>query len=819
MIMIKTYFKTAIRSLLKNKVFTLIHISGLAIGISASLVIYLLVSFHLGFDKFEKDKDRIFRVVSNFNFSGEEFHNSGVTSPMGDAIRKELTGLEIVVPFRTYNEDTRVSVPYKDETHPALFKKQGDIIFTDQSFFDLLGYEWLAGSRDKALIKPYQVVITESLSKKYFPSLSASNVIGQELIFNDTVRTMVTGIVKDIKANTDFTFSTFISRATLESTSLKPDDWNEWNTTNGASQLLVKLTAGTPVLKIEKGMYQLYEKYRTKDKDDHSSQNFSLQPLSDLHFNAAYGGYALPLANKPTLYSLMSVAVFLLLLACINFINLSTANATHRAKEIGIRKTLGSSRKQLIAQFLTETFMLTLVATVLSLVLVPLLLKIFEDFIPKDLHFDPIHQPDLFLFLSILDMFVTFLSGLYPAMVLSGYKPVLVLKNQAYANTGRTRSSWLRKSLSVSQFVIAQVFIMATILVSKQINYSINSDQGFKKEAILNLTTSFYDSVKANKYLLAEKIKALPGVKMVSMCTNPPSSNSTWSSTLKYADGKKEVETNVQLKYGDSNYIRLYGLKIVAGNEMTQSDTVNAFVINETYAHILGFHQPENTIGKYIEWNRKQIPIVGVVADFHEMSMHESIKPLAIGSMAKYSRTISIALQSEDHTGNKWNNTINQIEKIWKVIYPKDDFEYTFFDEQIAKYYIQEQHISDLLKWATGLAVFISSLGLLGLVIYSTNIRTKEIGVRKVLGASVTQIVSLISKEFILLISIAFLIATPVAYTVMHKWLQNFAYPTSISWWIFILGLGIMVIVASITLAYQTIRAAKSNPVKSLKVE
>ena len=817
--MIKNYFRIAFRSLLKNKVFTLIHILGLAIGISASLVIYLLVNFHLGFDKFENDGNRIYRAVSTFSFSGEVFRNSGITSPMGEAMRKELTGLETIAPFRTFGEDVKVSVPYKNESNPVVYKKQGEIIFADESYCRLIGYEWIAGSPLIALARPYQVVLTESMTKKYFPGLKPQDAVGKYLYFNDTVRTIITGVLKDIKANTDFTFNTVISMATLDSTSLRPDDWNEWNNTNSASQLLVKLDTGTPVSRIEKEMHSLYDKYRKIDKDDHSTVSFSLQPLSDIHFNADFGGYTLPLANKSTLYSLMIVAVFLLLLACINFINLSTANASGRAKEIGIRKTLGSTKKQLVIQFLSETFLLTLSAAVLSVLLTPFLLKIFADFIPKDLHFDLVEQPSIFLFLTILVLAVTLFSGFYPALVLSGYKPVLVLKNQAYSNTGKTRSAWLRKSLTISQFIIAQVFIMATILVSKQINYSIHKNQGFQKDAILHLNTNFYDTIQGHKYLLADKIKALPGVKMVSICTNPPSSNSTWSSTMKYRDGKKEIETNVEQKYGDTNYIKLYGLNLIAGNNLEPSDTVNAFIMNETYAHILGFHQPEKLVGKYIEWNNKQIIIKGIVSDFHERSLHEPIKPLVIGSWAKNTRNISIALQPQNESGTAWKNTIGQIEKAWKEVYPKDDFEYHFFDEQLAKYYDSEQHIADLLKWATGLAIFISSLGLLGLVINSTNIRTKEIGVRKVLGASVTKIVIIISKEFFLLIAFAFIIAAPIAYIGMYKWLENFAYHTKISWWIFLLGVSVMIVIAVLTLGYQTIRAAKANPVKSLRSE
>jgi putative ABC transport system permease protein len=818
--MLKNYFIVALRNFRRNKIFSLINVLGLAIGISASLVIYLLVHYHFTFDKFEKDGDRIYRVVSNFSFAGEVYRNSGVTSPMGPAMKKELTGLDAVVPFRTWDSDTKISVPISGKKEPLIFKHQKNIVFADGNFLNLVGYQWIAGSAKTSLQMPYQTVLSETTAALYFPKISSSQVIGKELYFNDTVRATIMGIVKDIQHNTDFTFTTFISRATLESTSLKPEDWTQWDNTNSASQLLVKLSPGTKPGTIEKGAYGLYKKYHTPDPNDNGKAEYKLQPLKDIHFNADYGGYDLPLANKPTLYGLLAVAVFLLVLGCINFINLTTAHAAQRAKEIGIRKTMGSSKRQLIIQFLSETFLLTLVATILSVFLTPLILKDFSGFIPEGLHFGLITQPGVILFLIILIIVVTMLSGFYPAMILSGYKPVLVLKNQAYANTGKTRHAWLRKSLTISQFIIAQVFIMATILVSKQIKYSLNKDMGFKKDAIVHFSLNYYDTVKTHKYVLMDKLRTVPGISMISLSNNPPSSNSTWSNTVKYKDGKKEVQTDVQVKIADTNYIKLYHIKLLAGNNVTQSDTTNKFLINETYAHILGFQQLQQAIGKYLYWNNnKAVIITGVVADFNPHSLHESLKPLMIGNGTELARTINIALQPQNAEGTAWKSTITKVEKAWKEMFPDDDFDYAFFDKDIAKYYDEEQHISSLLMWATGLAVFISCLGLLGLVIYTTTQRTKEIGVRKVLGASVVQIVAMISKDFMLLIIVAFVIAAPLAWFGMNKWLENFAYRTNISWWVFLLGAGVMIVIALFTLGFQTIKAAMANPVKSLRTE
>ncbi len=817
--MFKNYLTIAFRSILKNKVFSTINVLGLAIGISASLVIYLLVTYHFSFDKFEKDGDRIYRVVSDFNFSGEEYHNSGVMIPMAGAIRSEVPGVEVVAPFYTWDSYTKVSVPIAGTERRTDFKRQAGIIFADSSFMRMIGYSWVAGNLGSSLSQPSQVVLTASNAKLYYPDLAPAQMIGKEIYLNDTVRVIISGVVKDIAVNTDFTFKTFVSRATHEHTSLRPQDWDSWDNTNGASQLYVKLSPGTKAKQVEAGMASLFKKYHKADPDDHSTTQHSLQPLSDVHFNSTYSTYDLPLANKPTLYGLLAVAAFLLLLACINFINLTTAHATQRAKEIGIRKTMGSSRLQLILQFLSETFLLTLVATVLSVALTPLILKAFASFIPKELHFSLFAQPGLLLFLLALLLVVTLLSGFYPSLVLSGYRPVLVLKNQAYTNTGKTRRAWLRKSLSVSQFVIAQVFIMATILVSKQITFSLSKDQGFKKEAILYFNTNFYDTVRTNKGTLVDKLKAIPEIAMISVCTNPPSSGSTWSGTMKYNDGGKEIETDVNQKYADTNYLKLYGLKLLAGENITASDTVNAFIINETYAHILGFRQPAQAIGKNIVWSGKKIPIRGVVADFNQRSLHEPIKPLVIGSWSGNQRNISILLQPQNAAGTTWKTAIAKIEKSWKEVYPKDDFEYSFFDEDIAKYYTEEQHISSLLMWATGLAVFISCLGLLGLAIYTTTQRAKEIGVRKVLGATVVQVVTIITKEFILLIVIAFVIAAPLALLGMDQWLRNFAYRTTISWWIFLIGGVTMILIALLTLSFQTIKAATTNPVKSLRTE
>ena len=815
--MFKNYFRNAVRVVGKNKVFSLINISGLSIGISSALVIYILVAYDLSFDKFEKDRDRIYRVVSNFTFAGEIYHNYGITYPMGKVVKNETTGIEVVAPFYTWGEGGKISIPGSAK-EPVVFKKQDRTVFADENFFKIFEYEWLAGSAKSSLRQPYQVVLSKSRADLYFPGMKVAEMIGKDIVINDTITTRVSGIVKDPINNTDFYLKTFVSKTTLENRVMDVEEQNAWGNTTSASQLFIKLSAGTSPVQVQKQIIGLYNKYHTKEPGDNSTTSYVLQPFSDIHYNLDYGSFdGGRIAHKPTLYGLLAVAAFLLLLGCINFINLTTAQASQRAKEIGIRKTLGSSRRQLIFQLLTETFLLTLFATLLSIAITPLLLKIFSDFIPEGLHYAL--TPDIVVFLVTLILLVTLLSGIYPALILSSFRPVLVLKNQAAINSSRTRSGWMRKTLTVSQFVVAQTFIIGTILVSKQIGYTLSKDMGFKKDAIVFFKTNYRDTVEWHRSVLMEKLKSIPEIAMITLANDPPSINSYWTSTMKYKDGKKERETDVQVKLGDTNYIRLFQLKLLAGSNLPYSDTTRSIIINEAYANFLGFKDPQQAIGKEIEWDKRNVPISGVVADFHQRSLHEPIKPLIITSRMKQQRCFNIALRPQTSGNNTWKAAITKIEKAWKDVYPGDDLEYNFLDETIRKYYTAEQNISKLLMWATGLAIFISCLGLLGLVTYITNQRTKEIGVRKVIGASILQIVSLLSKDFLKLVLVGFIIAVPIAWWGGNQWLQNFAYKTTIDAWIFIAGGMIMMAMAFVILCIRTYRAASANPVKSLRTE
>jgi putative ABC transport system permease protein len=804
--MIKNYFKTAFRNLQHNKLFSAINIFGLAIGISASLVIFLIVKYDFSFDKFEKDHDRIYRVVTK--------RDARVPFAIVNAVQNEATGLDVVAPFMSWNDyDLKVSIPKSEIEKPQVFKNEQNIIFADQYYFKLINYKWLEGSPESSLSEPYQTVLSEQNAKHFFPNLPLNDIIGKEIIFNDTIRTTVTGIVGNLKGNTDFNFQTFVSSVTRKS--LNPKHLGEW-------QLFIELSKNSSPQQIKEQIVKIY-KSRSKSLPERISNfQFNLQPLSDLHFSTIYDNFDQRKAHLPTLYGLMAVAAILLLLACINFINLTTAQSSERAKEIGIRKTLGGSRKQLIFQFLSETFILTLIATFISVIIAPFLIKIFSDFIPEGVHFN-IQQPGVILFLLITTVLVSLFSGIYPALILSSHKPIDVLKNQSMAGSANPRTLFFRKTLTVSQFVIAQFFVIATIVVGRQIHFELTKDMGFKKDAIIYFGTNYRDTSTAKRQVLMQQFKAIPEIANVSLAGFPPSTNGASGFSIKYNNREEEIDTQVRIKPADTNYIKLYGIKLLAGTNLPYSDSssINNLLINEKCSQMLGFKNPQQAIGKYVGSNMtlEKIPIVGVFQNFIQGSLHNEIMPLVMFNDPKMELTFNVALKPQNAEGTVWKSAIAKIGESFKKIYPDTDLEIHFLDQSIAQYYTAEQNLSKLLRWATGLAIVISCLGLFGLVIYTTNQRTKEIGIRKVVGASIPQIITLLSKDFLKLVLLAFIIAIPIVWLAANKWLQNYAFKIDLSVWLFIIGGIIMLLPALVILLLRTYKAASLNPVESLKSE
>ncbi len=819
--MYKNYLLIAFRTFWRNKIFSFINIAGLAIGISAALVIFLIVKYDFGFDKFEKKGERIYRVVSDMKFPDSDFKNAGVPLPLIPAAQKDITGVEIFVPVTVANR-MKVTIAVAGIQSPDIYKSQTRIIYSNNNYFKLLPYQWLAGSPTNSLREPHSVVLTESRAKTYFPYDDVSKDLGKIITYNDSISTTVTGIVKDFTESTDLGFNEFISYNTLPNAQFT--DEQQWGSVSSTDQLFIKLNPDATPSYITKQVQQLFNKHQ---KESYLANIFSLQPLSDIHFNEDYSNFDQRQAHKPTLYGLLIVAAILLLLASINFINLTTAQSVKRAREIGIRKTMGSSKKQLLIQFFGETFLLTLTATLLSVCMVPWIIKLFADFIPPEINFSMLYNSDVLFFMILLITSVTLFAGFYPAIILSKYNPVIVLKNHLIT-ASTNRRTWTRKSLTVTQFVFAQTFIIGTMIVSSQVNYMLNKDLGFKKDGIIAVSTpfsfdDFYSREKAatsthTREVLLHRLQSIPGIAKACIGGASPAQSGSSFKTMKFNNGKKEIETTVEIKNADADYFELYKMKLIAGRFLRRSDSLTEYVINESYARFLGFKNPADAVGKFITHDNGNIPIVGVLHDFYSQSLHNSIKPLAFYCQYLLASELHIALPPQTTKGD-WKASIAAAEKAYKEIYPGETFKYEFLDNNIAKFYEAEQHISTLLSWATGLAIVISCMGLLGLVIYTTNQRTKEIGVRKVLGASLLQIVNLVSKDFLKLVLIAFVIAMPVAWWAGYKWLGNFAYHTSISAWLFIAAGAVLFLTAVITISIQTIKAASANPVKSLRTE
>lgn len=816
--MFKTYLSTAFRNLWKNKVFTILNMLGLAIGISAALVIYLMVNWDFGFERAVPDHQRIYRVVSNFTSAEDKFYNSGVNMPLVNAIPGNISGIEEAAPYRQLSDMLKVAV-LRDNGQRDVYKNQEGFIYTYPSYFKILPYQWVSGTPDASLNTPNQLVLTTASADKYFPGIAYDQLTGKQLYLEDTVTVTVSGVVKTREDRTDFNFPGFVSYSTLAKPNMQPHDWLEWDNTTDATQILVKLPEGTSSASIAEQVTALFRRNHPRDVKSSDDQFYTLQPLTDVHFDARYPNFNQRMGNKPTLYGLLAIAGFLLLLGCINFINLTTAQSSTRAKEIGIRKTMGSSKKQLITQFMGETLLLTLIATILSCILTPLVLKLFSDFIPAGIRFPDTGDANIWIFLAAMVLVVSFLSGIYPALVLSGFRPIQVLKNYTATDNGHTRRIILRKSLTVSQFVVAQVFIIATLMVGKQVKFALNKDIGMRKDAIVFIRTPWNEQNPMKRELLASRLRAIPEIANVAIGGHPPSSRSIWTSTINYQDGQKNVEGSIDIKVGDSNYIHVYGIQLIAGRNIRESDTLSEMLINQTYANMLGFKNPEEAIGRNLNWNDRLIPIAGVLKDFNQKPLHEAIRPLVIGNEGNRLNTMHLLLHPQNTTGTAWKNAIAKAGQEFRSVYPELEYKADFFDETLANAYDNEQKTSRLLMWAAGLAVLISCLGLLGLVTFTTLQRTKEIGVRKVLGASVSQIVSLLSKDIISLVAIALLIAVPIAWIGLHQWLLQFAYRAAISWWLFVVTGAATIIIALITLSFQTIRAALSDPVKSLRAE
>jgi ABC-type antimicrobial peptide transport system permease subunit len=803
--MLKNYFTIAFRNLLRQKSSAILNISGLTLGIAASIVLFMLLQHLNSFDKFQSKYDRIYRVVTSSDGNDGKNYTSGIPSTLPPAFRLDFPEAEEVV-FTQYNSEALILVPQKNGESKK-FSEEAGVVFTESNFFKIFDRDILLGDVSKSLDEPNEAIISKGLAKKYF---DREDVAGEVIKYGEH-EYKIGAIMSDPPNNTDFPFTLMLSFETIR----KEVEEHGWNSVWSDEHCYFLLKEGESISKVESRMTDFTNKHNKERNFDNTL--YSVQPLSEIHFDERFGNYSYNTVSDGNLLALGLIAVFLIVTACINFINLSTAEAFKRSKEVGIRKTLGSARSQLVTQFLGETALVTLVSVFVSICIVQATLGFLNPFLELDLSIDLLQNSSLLLFVLGILIFVTLLSGTYPALVLSGFKPALVLKNQA---SNRNSSGYfLRQGLVVFQFFISQLLIIGTIVLIVQSNYVRNKELGFRKDAIINIPIPEQeipdtDSTTSKMRTLKNQIDGLSGVELSSLCYTPPASGNV-SGTGFILEGETDDQAkDTQVKPADGNYIELFELKLIAGTNMADSDTAINFVVNRKFAEVAGFNDPGEIVGKRIRVWRKLLPVVGVVENFHTTNLRNKIEPTVMMNRIRNYGTLSIQVNPLSV-----QSSIPEIKKLWEETYPDHLFDYSFMDESISEFYRGEGKMSILLSVFTSLAIFIGCLGLFGLATFMANQKTKEIGVRKVMGASVKNIVFMFSKQFIVLIVIGFALAAPFAWFVMNEWLSEFAYRIDLSIWIFLAGIGITLLIAVLTVGYRSLRAATANPVKSLRYE
>jgi putative ABC transport system permease protein len=800
--MFRNYLKTAFRSLRRNKTYTFINVAGLAVGIASCLLLFLVISYENSFDNFHPDKDRIYRVSTFFNTPEGIRYSRGTCFPAGKQLQLDYPQLEEVASICSAQGGQLTILNENSHQLQAKFNEKG-LFFAEPRFFDIFHFPFIAGNPKTALSTANTIVLSQEVAEKYFGDWQKA--IGRLIRYQDNKVCKVTGILKNPPDNSDFPLQAAISFKTLGD-----DSSHDWRSINGNLNTYVKLPPGMSASTFEASLAGFGNKHIPSDYS--KKQGFALQPLSTIHFDKRFGNFNRATFSKELITALSLIGLFLVVIACINFVNLATAQAVDRAKEVGVRKVMGSRKRQLVAQFLSESLIVSLAAVGIAFVIAFTILPFLNQLLGTKIvmHIDPA----ILVFLMIVTGLVTVLSGLYPALVLSGFNPITALKSKFTNRT--TGGISLRRGLVILQFTLAQALIIGTLIVVSQMNYFKTAQMGFDKEAILNIPIP-NDSISLTK-MTAFKTELLQqaGIKNVSFSTFSISDNAHWGSDFNFDNSVKASGFDADLKWADADVFKTFDLQMVAGRAYRPSDTIREFVVNETMVKNLGIRNPDQIIGKKLSFWDGQLKgvIVGVVKDFNGTTMAKPIAAVVMSTWKDVYQTMAVKLQPGDP-----RNTLSIIEKLWNNAYPESVYEYQFLDEKIADFYKQENQLSELYKIFAGIAIFISCLGLYGLVSFMATQRKKEIGIRKVLGASVANIVYLFSREFTLLVCISFLIAAPLAYYFMHHWLENFTFRISIGMGIFIITILASVSIAWITVGYRAFRAAMANPVTSLRSE
>lgn len=807
--MLRNYFRIAFRNLWRNKSFSLINIVGLAIGIATCLIIMLFVNNELSYDKYNEKADQMYTVYFQGNVQGEKMNEASVMPPVAQTLKKDFPEVEAATRLRNYGTPKLV---YNNKSF-----KEDAFAFVDSNFFQVFTLPLIEGNVKTALLEPNTVVITKALAKKYFGS---EDPMGKVIAFKDgnNAACKVTGVIDKVPVNSNFHFELFASMSGLPEA--REDSWM---TSNFFTYLV--LAKGYDYKKLEAKLPQVVENYMgpqmlkamgTSLADFRKAGNdvsFHLEPIIEIHLDPGFPNALGQSGDIMNVYIFAAIAVFMLLIACINFMNLSTAGASKRSKEVGIRKVLGSLKAELVKQFLFESVIIAAFALLLGLVLIYLALPAFNQLADQNLNLNFSEHPFLIPGLILFVLFTGVLAGSYPAFYLSSFKPVAVLKGKFSAGK---KSIGLRSGLVVFQFFISILLIVGTTVVFKQLSYMQKKDVGYNKDQVLIIPDTWM--LGNNQQAFYQQLENDPHVASVSRSgylPAGPSNNNNFFVSPEQNPGQM-VKT---LRYGvDENYIGTLGIHMLAGRNFSAAYATDSsgVILNETAARVLGWG--DKAVGRSISHTDNQgqkntYHVIGIVKDFNFRSLHESISPLVM-SLAPDPSVLIAKLKTKDAAA-----LIAALSKKWSSFGAEDAMSYSFLDDRFNNTYKAEQKTGTILGIFAGLTIFVACLGLFGLAMFTAQQRTKEIGIRKVLGASVTQVTSMLSREFLKLVIIACAIAFPLSFWAMSKWLQDFAYRTDISWWVFIVAAVLALLIALITVSFQAIKAALANPVKSLRTE
>lgn len=804
--MFKSYLKISLRNLIKHKVHTGINLAGLVLSVTCGLVLFMLIKYELSFNNYHENGDSIYRISSATTVEGSIDYVGGVPIPMLHAAKEEIVGLaNATLLWSPGSQDFKIN---RGNAELDILGNGFKVAYTDPSFFEVFTWAWLEGSQKESLGQPNELVVSQSLANRFFPNSAA---LGQVVYYGADLMTIV-GIMEDAPDNSDLPFDAFVSISSMVNDPLT----KKWSITSESVALFVQAAEGVSREQLVEQMPKLKQRMpehmrRYFNENAGFSMDHVLAPLSEYHFDQRFDNFGNGTASRSTLNTYAIVGLLLVITACINFINMTLAIASKRAKEVGVRKVLGSSKGQLIFRFILETFGITFFSLIVSVLLAGFVMKTWvNDFMEVSINVNPLQDSVLLTVIFGLLITITVLAGLIPALTSSRITAVKALKGRFIPGA---KWSSLRKGLIVFQLLAAQVLVFGTIVVIRQINFATSSDLGFEKEFIVNVRLP--DTKARTRELLKSELSNAVGVESFTFSQNPPISASERGGPVNIKGKNDEmVQLNLEIRDADDQYRETYQLRMLDGEWLSDKQVADRYVVNETFARKLGFEDPKEAIGFSIRIWGITAPIVGVVEDFYAKTIHNEIGPMIFWNDPEHYRSLGIKLSASNIS-----RAIDEVERIWNGAYPDQDINFYFLDDQIQQLYAGETRMSQIISVFAIITIIVGCLGLYGMVLFMANQKSKEVSIRKVLGASVKNVLQSFSLEFVKLTLLAFVIAAPVGYYFMNNWLQGFAFSAGIQPIVFFVVIGSSMLITILTTGYQSLKIATSNPIDSLRSE